>query len=50
MLQSYVVVCGLLTNNEIMGINISNSYDFENEENYESQRKTLNIITANEAM
>lgn len=39
------VVSGLLIDNEIMGINISNS-DSENDES----ERTLNIITANQAM
>jgi len=43
-----VVVSGMLTDNEIMGINISNS-DSENNENDEPET-TLNMITANQAM
>lgn len=43
-----VEVTGLFTDNEIMGINISNS-DSENYENYEPER-TLDMITANQAI
>ncbi|KAL4121977.1 hypothetical protein QTP88_014392 [Uroleucon formosanum] len=43
-----VEVTGLLTDNEIMGINISNS-DSENDENDEPER-TLDMITANQAI
>jgi hypothetical protein len=52
--QSYVKidenveVTGLLTDNEIMGINISNS-DSENDENDEPER-TLDMITTNQAI
>ena len=43
-----VEVTGLLTDNEIMGINISNS-DSENDENDEPEI-TLDMITANQAI